>query len=1829
MRRESIIIGICVLMVLSLFVLQDFYERILATSKNNPSEINVHKRISPYSKTVSKKNSRTWTRDMMIQSTEKSEEEVQAERQSQTSSTGIATANYTPGITNHTPQEQTVIVTNNQPDLPPVTNSRALIPGRLADPATRLEMVRKTEKKQMTEKEKAWQRARQEGWEPKDNTGELMAIKDGRVCVYQSENAQAAISTAADLVRGITPYNVTGTGVVVGVWDEGGARTTHQELAGRAFIMDGAALLDHSTHVAGTIAAYGIISSARGMAPGATINSYEWNNDLSEMTSRAMADPDETNTFQLSNHSYGHKSGWNNEVSPPKWYGLYGEREAINFGLYDWSCADWDELCWNAMYFLPFKSVGNDRGESAPGTGVTFSYYDNGWQTKPYDPNTDPYSDNWDNGGLDTITDIGNAKNIITVGAVEDAVSNGVRFIGSATVMSVSCWGPTDDGRIKPDIMANGNSLYSCLSSKNTSYGTKSGTSMAAPNAAGSAALLVAYYSRVFPNQRMLNSSIKGLILHTADDLRNPGPDYMSGWGLMNTKAAADFIKAHADFPYAERFREDSLSDTNENDAYTFIWNGSTPIKATLCWTDPAGTPESELDVTTPELVNDLDIRIVDPSGITNFPYILNPSAPTNYATMGDNYLDNVEQVYIASPSTQGVYSIFITVDGSLSSAIQPYSLFISGLTAPPVILHTAMENTFETNTPYTIDANIISMETLATNEIFVLWNTNGSTSFFTTNILSCLSNNLYRGSIPAQPEGTTVSYFLYARATNGLYSVSPGAAPVQLYHFDITRQITLTVSAAGGQEAGSVTPDYGMHIFASGVTVNASSPLHASENTEHRFTSAGWNGTGSAPLTGTSNSFCFRIDDSSSIEWLWLSQYSLKQTLDITGYQTNTWFNEGTTASTITADWSIVYNSTNYQFTEWQIDGSRWPDETNTAANPASGFLMTTSRTATAVYIPANYDSDSDDLPDWWERFCFGNLNQSYFDDPDNDDYLNLEEYQDRSNPNDYLSFPVGPVILHTPLENTVLTPAPWQITATVTDNYDVASVILRWRRNSLSWRQISMTESSIPGQYTNSIPAPGIYGDVYEYKIEATDYSGYLVEDGPHVFSVVYPVINTSTDSITVIILPGTSSNVSLSLGNTGNTSLVWSASTQCAGLSDNIENGSNTWTHTGQRDNWHITTNRYYSSSNAWYCGSDSTYRYLDSCEASLITPPVQLAKSSRLIFNQWIAVELDTGSYAWDGGVVEISTDGVSYSQITPVGGYPCLIVDNPASPFAPNTPCFAGTGAWQRAEFDLSSYAGENIRIRFRFGSDGYITDEGWYIDDVQITPSTTTNLWLSTIPTNGIIETGSSTNATISFDSTAITSGKDDVLLWSITSNDPVTPVKTVEMKMQVRSIPLLSINTPAQIPADGSGHVVITNFVYDVDSENCSLEILYSTDTGATWCTAIVHSAQSSLGTISISNNAIPQISNIISTNSYSNPETNLVMVTISTTSGPAPIVLCTNLLLKTRVWDGIFWSVAATSQPFMVDNEPPAAPSSISASSHTTGTWASCNIHIQWIEPSDGKGAGIYGYQTGLTNRQVSFFPFYSTCVDTQDSVTAWQTGTNWWITARAVDMRGNVSTSATAVGPFWIDLTPPVSSNAVITTKLSGLGNYTLSANLSNSWSGFTDNATGISGYYYSINDPGMTNAAWTTATNAIIGGSQFNQTNIFYVWARDNVGLTGLPATASILVLEPSGDFDRDGLSNEQEETAGTDANNAGSVFSFVASDATSTGTVSIFTFQWPSATGRFYNIYRTHSMYSSNWLHTVTNIAGTGLAITYTNIIDTNKSAYFRVNVNMP
>ncbi len=523
---------------------------------------------------------------------------------------------------------------------------------------------------------------------------ELVGInRDGELLYYFTRNKNAAISSAANKLHA-TPYSEDGDGITVGVWDAGSALVSHNEFndgpSSRVVNKDGVATHYHATHVAGTVAAYGASASAKGMAPAATVDSYDWFSDFTEMLAAGATAAGQSTKIYLSNHSYGYGYGWQWNGSFWTWNGSVTgtDQNAYdhNFGQYSYFARTCDSTVYDTPYYVPFWSAGNESNDG-PSNGNTVEI--NGSSTT-YNSSIHPPGDGVYRNGFETIGDFGVAKNVITIGAANDAVTGNSRVPSKATKASFSSTGPVDDGRIKPDLMGNGVSLYSTYDTSDSAYASMSGTSMSSPNVCGSAALLVARYSDLFSGGAMRASTLKGLLIHTATDIGNPGPDYTYGWGLVDVETAAELLHDHATYPERVHLNEDQVNTTTTTRTHDFTWDGSSPIRATLCWTDPPGTTESDHDNRTPDLVNDLNLKIIAPDGTTEYlPFVMpfvgtwTVASMSQNATTGTNHVDNVEQVLIASPGQSGTWQAVVSYIGSLTDGAQDYALLISGSTTP------------------------------------------------------------------------------------------------------------------------------------------------------------------------------------------------------------------------------------------------------------------------------------------------------------------------------------------------------------------------------------------------------------------------------------------------------------------------------------------------------------------------------------------------------------------------------------------------------------------------------------------------------------------------------------------------------------------------------------------------------------------------------------------------------------------------------------------------------------------------------------------------------------------------------------------------------------------------------------------------------------------------------------------------------------------------------------------------------------------------------------------------------------------------------------------
>lgn len=506
-------------------------------------------------------------------------------------------------------------------------------------------LMEKYENREIKLKKRALKLAKQKGWKTKiqgkdGSFIELQRVEGDKPIYFTTFNIEAAKSTRTNHLQtgGSLGLNLMGQGMTVHIWDGKLARSTHQEYDGlggnnRYSIGDESTDLHyHSAHVTGTIIASGVQAKAKGMAPHAKAIGYDWSNDFVEACNAAM------NGMLLSNHSYGQRfrSPETNEVLPQYYFGGYIDQSS-----------NWDNLMFLAPNYLMIAAAGNHGNDDTANETPTGGH---GW---------------------DKLTGRATCKNNLVVANAKDANINESSNLVSVEINSSSSEGPTDDFRIKPDITGNGTGVYSTYESSDTAYKSISGTSMAAPNVTGSLLLLQQYYNTT-QGSYMKAATLKGLALHTADDAGTSGPDAVFGWGLLNAKKAAETI--------TEKERglskiDESTLTSGKSNTIRVNSDGKNPLMVSISWTDRPGEANELVNSTTPVLVNDLDVRVIDKNNNISFPYKL--ITPTTSAKQ-DNNVDPYERVDILNAS--GTYEIVVSHKGTLVGDKQNYSLIVTGI---------------------------------------------------------------------------------------------------------------------------------------------------------------------------------------------------------------------------------------------------------------------------------------------------------------------------------------------------------------------------------------------------------------------------------------------------------------------------------------------------------------------------------------------------------------------------------------------------------------------------------------------------------------------------------------------------------------------------------------------------------------------------------------------------------------------------------------------------------------------------------------------------------------------------------------------------------------------------------------------------------------------------------------------------------------------------------------------------------------------------------------------------------------------------------------------
>lgn len=515
-----------------------------------------------------------------------------------------------------------------------------------------------------------------------------------------SENSIAAsLSKVTPLYS--SPYNLSGNGVVMSIFELGAPQTTHSEFGGRliSHFSSSSGSDSHATHTSGTVIAAGNTALAKGMAPAATLHAFNAGDDTEVVFQNKSTTAPGLGSVS-DNNSWGFCIGWqppgggcSGDATKEVWFEC-----AECLGGYDGGfVAPYDAIARTASTLF-VHSAGNDGTNGIPildASNYSPHYH---IDPRPDQPTfgspilTEVFCYSKDGSGTDcpvptctagtssitstphcetdkhptygpffTLGLSASGKNIVAVGAVD-------QFLNIATFSSR---GPAQDGRVKPDLVAKGVRQYSTVpggtgcttnptSPSSVCYGYKDGTSMSSPVVTGVAGILAEQWRKTF-SKSPTPQQLKTLMIAGADDVGKPGPDYTFGFGLVDAKASADLIIA--DNNQGNRIRNGTVSQKQTLEYPLTVPSGLSSLRVVLGWADREvfGLGTTDL-VDGKTLVNDLDLKVVAANNNTTLPYVLDKNNPDTAATRGVNSVDNTEEVEIASPAA-GAYKVVVTAN--------------------------------------------------------------------------------------------------------------------------------------------------------------------------------------------------------------------------------------------------------------------------------------------------------------------------------------------------------------------------------------------------------------------------------------------------------------------------------------------------------------------------------------------------------------------------------------------------------------------------------------------------------------------------------------------------------------------------------------------------------------------------------------------------------------------------------------------------------------------------------------------------------------------------------------------------------------------------------------------------------------------------------------------------------------------------------------------------------------------------------------------------------------------------------------------------------------
>ncbi len=349
------------------------------------------------------------------------------------------------------------------------------------------------------------------------------------------------------------------------------------------------------------------------------------------------------------------------------------------------------------------------------------------------------------------------AKNVLTIGATG-------RGTASNTIADFSSRGPTQDNRIKPNVMAPGVDIWSVLNTGTNGYEQMSGTSMATPTANGTVGLMRCYLQEgYYPTGRpvqgdrisyITSALLRSMAMASADP--NVGsytiPSYDIGWGRID----ADSVLYFTDDLRKLIIVDDTTGiATGEYKEKQFHVASAIPLRICLAWTDTAAAPNAN-----PTLINDLDLTLTSPTATVyqGNKYSSGQSTPN---PTGRDSLNSEECARINAPDT-GVWTLRVSAHNVATARKQGFAWTVTGDVSLPALAHdvgaTAIVAPVDTvDTGVVVDARVAVSNFGTSQETFLTRLTIGAgyTDTMTITLGAGITDTLTFADWTANPAGT------------------------------------------------------------------------------------------------------------------------------------------------------------------------------------------------------------------------------------------------------------------------------------------------------------------------------------------------------------------------------------------------------------------------------------------------------------------------------------------------------------------------------------------------------------------------------------------------------------------------------------------------------------------------------------------------------------------------------------------------------------------------------------------------------------------------------------------------------------------------------------------------------------------------------------------------------------------------------------------------------------------------------------------------------------------------------------------------------------------